>query len=80
MDRRAKLQELKCSKMNILPGDKILVRTKVSLSVKQVSQMRKAIEQWAGDGVPVIFINEDVADLRVAKPHTPFPADNSKIS
>lgn len=63
----AKLHEIQCSKMSILPGDKILVKTKVFLSVKQVSQIRKAIEKWAGDGVPVLFINEDVLEIKAIK-------------
>lgn len=62
-----KLQDLQCTKMNVVPGDKILVRTKVVLDRDQLKKLRKAIEKWAGDGVPVIFINEDVADVELVK-------------
>ena len=64
---RPKLAELKCSKIHFGPGDRLLVRMKRPLSAKQTREILKSIEKWAGDGVPVLFIPEDLLELQIDK-------------
>ena len=60
---RPKLSDVQCSRMQFQDGDKVLVRTYTNLSKEQEHKLRKTVEKWAGDGIPVLIINGTMVEV-----------------
>ena len=52
-----RLADVQCSRMQFVPGDRILVKVKADLSAEQHRRLRKSVERWAGNCVEVLIVN-----------------------
>lgn len=55
-----KLANVDCTPMRFQPGDRILVRIRVSLSSGQKNDIRRIVEKWAGNMVEVLVIGPEM--------------------
>jgi len=55
--------DLRCSLVDLKPGDKIVVWLKVAMDRDQVKTLRRKIEKWAGSGVEVLILDERVVEM-----------------
>ena len=60
-----KLAEMHCSRIVFKTGDRILVKVFRDLSKDEIRKMRKAIEKWAGDGIPVLIMDARTMEIIV---------------
>ena len=65
---RPRIADVKCSRLQFEPGDRILVRTYYNLDRDQTSKLRKSITKWAGCEVEVLIYNATEMDIQVEKP------------
>ena len=49
-----KLQTVDCSMLRVEAGDRIVVKVPFGLSLKQIDQIRRSVEKWAGSSIPVL--------------------------
>ncbi len=65
---RPRIADVKCSRLQFEPGDRILVRVYHKLDWDQTSKLRKSITKWAGCEVEVLIYNATEFDIQVEKP------------
>ncbi len=69
--RIPKLAEMHCSRIQFNSGDRILVKVFRDLSTDDVRKIRKSIEKWAGDGIPVLIVDARTTEIIVDKQNRP---------
>ena len=72
--RIPKLAEMHCSRIAFSSGDRILVKVFRDLSKDDIRRIRKSIEKWAGDGIPVFIMDARTMELSVDKQTTGQPS------
>jgi len=65
--RMPRIAEVKCTKYNFSPGDRILVRCYHKLDAEQQKKLRKSICKWAGVEVEVLIYCAFDFDISVEK-------------
>lgn len=53
---RPRLADVQCSRLRFMPGDRIIVRSRVVLDKEDQTKLKKTVERWAGDGVEVLVV------------------------
>ena len=56
MSIKPRFADLKCSKINFNPGDRVLVRTTHRLNYEDNKKLKKLIEKWAGVELEILII------------------------
>ena len=64
-NRIPKLAEMHCSRIAFNSGDRILVKVFRQLSKEDIRRIRKSIEKWAGDGIPVFIMDARTMEISV---------------
>ena len=54
MGQQPRLADVRCTRIDPNPGDRILVRSRVRLDQEAKVRLRRTIERWAGVGVEVL--------------------------
>lgn len=54
-------------RVRFMPGDKLVARLKVLLTPRQEADLRRALEKWAGDGVPVLIVQQPLLGLDIQR-------------
>lgn len=62
-----RLADVKCSKIQFQPGDRILVRVFEPLSKEEMIRLKKTVEKWAGGVVEVLVFNCTKVDVQVER-------------
>ena len=67
MPAMPRIADVKCSRLQFQPGDRILVRTHARLDPRQTKHLRASIEKWAGCAVEVLIYSLLDMDVVVEK-------------
>lgn len=68
--QRPRLADVQCSRLQFLPGDKIVVRLQPRRplwSKSEIKGVKKMVEKWVGDSVDVLVVDTSIMDLEVVR-------------
>lgn len=65
MRRLPRIAEVKCSRIQFAPGDRVLVRIFQSLDREQRKRLERSIQRWAGPDVEVLIYNATKMEVTI---------------
>jgi len=71
--KRPLLADVKCSRIQFQPGDRILVRTYQNLDAEQKRKLRATIVKWAGVEIEVLIYSSTEMEIQVDKSRREIP-------
>ena len=62
---RAKIADVQCTRLDLRPGDRLLVKVYDKLDKDQAAKLRRGIQKWAGKDVEILIYNATALDIEV---------------
>jgi hypothetical protein len=59
------LTEVNCSRVQFMPGDRVIVRSRHQLTPQETDKLRKMVERWAGPNIEVLVVDLTKMELIV---------------
>lgn len=72
-----RIADIRCSKIQFQPGDRVLVRLYNKLDIEQIKKLRRSINKWAGCEVEVLFYNSLAMEIEVERPVSQIQGSSS---
>lgn len=67
MNQLPRIADVKCSRLQFQPGDRILVQSRHRLTKDELRKLRKSIQKWAGCEVEVLIYCPLDFDITIEK-------------
>ena len=60
-----RIADVQCSRLQFMPGDRLLVKSRVPITKEERRKIHRMVQKWAGDHVEVLVIDLSRMDIEI---------------